>query len=148
MIAGVVAVVVGFRAPEGKHDLAVALEYRGMCLGVGLAIAAGYLAVSSLRRLLSVTAEEPSGPWVKLPLPSSRRGGTSERAKRETKMSGRGYCLRMPEPAQQREPTPHVLGIGLSAKPQALERSQNRRQFRLVKKDLAGVSSGAYGSSA
>jgi hypothetical protein len=43
IIAGIVALVVGFRAPEGKHDLAVALESRGTwCLGIGIAIAAGY----------------------------------------------------------------------------------------------------------
>jgi hypothetical protein len=43
IILGIVALVVGFRAPAGKHELAVALEYRGAwCLGIGLAIAAGY----------------------------------------------------------------------------------------------------------
>ena len=43
IIAGIVALVLGFRAPEGKHDLAVALESRGaLCLGIGIAIAAGY----------------------------------------------------------------------------------------------------------
>jgi hypothetical protein len=43
IILGVVALVVGFRAPAEKHELAVALEYRGAwCLGVGLAILAGY----------------------------------------------------------------------------------------------------------
>ena len=43
IILGVVALVVGFRAPAENHELAVALEYRGTwCLGVGLAILAGY----------------------------------------------------------------------------------------------------------
>ena len=43
IILGIVALVVGFRAPAEKHELAVALEYRGACsLGIGLAIAAGY----------------------------------------------------------------------------------------------------------
>jgi hypothetical protein len=43
IIVGIVALVVGLRAPEGKHDLAVALESRGaLSSGVGLAIAAGY----------------------------------------------------------------------------------------------------------
>jgi hypothetical protein len=40
IILGVVALVMGFRAPAEKHELAVALEYRGAwCLGIGLAIA-------------------------------------------------------------------------------------------------------------
>ena len=43
IIVGIVALVVGLRASEGKHDLAVALESRGaLCLGIGIAIAAGY----------------------------------------------------------------------------------------------------------
>jgi NO-binding membrane sensor protein with MHYT domain len=43
IILGVVALVVGFRAPAAKHDLAVALEYRGACcLGIGVAIAFGF----------------------------------------------------------------------------------------------------------
>jgi uncharacterized membrane protein HdeD (DUF308 family) len=43
IILGVVALVVGFRAPAEKHELAVVLEYRGAwCLGVGVAILAGY----------------------------------------------------------------------------------------------------------
>jgi hypothetical protein len=43
IIVGIVALVVGLRAPDGKHDLAVALESRGAwCLGIGCAIAAGY----------------------------------------------------------------------------------------------------------
>ena len=40
LILGVVALVIGFRAPAEKHDLAVALEVRGAwCLGIGVAIA-------------------------------------------------------------------------------------------------------------
>jgi len=43
IIVGIVALVVGLRAPEGKHDLAVALESRGaFSLGIGIAIGAGY----------------------------------------------------------------------------------------------------------
>ena len=43
IILGVVALVVGFRAPAEKHELAVALEYRGAwCLGLGVAIAVAY----------------------------------------------------------------------------------------------------------
>lgn len=43
VIVGIVALAVGFRASEGKHELAVALEFRGaLFLGIGLAIAAGY----------------------------------------------------------------------------------------------------------
>ncbi len=43
IILGVVALVVGFRAPAEKHELAVALEYRGAwCLGIGVAMAFGF----------------------------------------------------------------------------------------------------------
>jgi uncharacterized membrane protein HdeD (DUF308 family) len=43
IILGIVALVVGFRAPAEKHELAVALEHRGaLCLIVGLAIAGVY----------------------------------------------------------------------------------------------------------
>ena len=43
IILGVVALVVGFRAPADKHELAVAVEYRGAwCLGIGIAIALGF----------------------------------------------------------------------------------------------------------
>jgi hypothetical protein len=43
ILLGVVALVVGFRAPAEKHELAVVLEYRGAgCLGIGVAIAVGY----------------------------------------------------------------------------------------------------------
>jgi hypothetical protein len=43
IILGVVALVVGFRAPADKRALAVALEYRGAwCLGIGIAIAIGF----------------------------------------------------------------------------------------------------------
>jgi hypothetical protein len=43
IVLGIVALVVGFRAPAQKHELAVLLEYRGAwCVGIGLAIALGY----------------------------------------------------------------------------------------------------------
>lgn len=43
IIVGVVALVMGFRAPAEKHELAVALEYRGFwLLGIGVAIAVAY----------------------------------------------------------------------------------------------------------
>jgi hypothetical protein len=43
IILGLVALVIGFRAPPDKHALAVALEYRGLwCLGIGVAIAVAY----------------------------------------------------------------------------------------------------------
>jgi hypothetical protein len=43
IILGIAALVVGFRAPAEKHDLAVALEHRGgWCLGIGMAIAIGF----------------------------------------------------------------------------------------------------------
>ena len=43
IIVGTAVLVIGFRAPEDKHDVAVALESRGAwCLGIGIAIAAGY----------------------------------------------------------------------------------------------------------
>jgi hypothetical protein len=43
IIVGTVAIVVGLRATEGKHDLALALESRGaLFLGIGIAIAAGH----------------------------------------------------------------------------------------------------------
>ncbi len=43
IVLGIVALVLGFRAPVEKHDLAVALESRGACsLGIGIAVAAGY----------------------------------------------------------------------------------------------------------
>jgi len=43
IILGTVALVMGFRAPAEKHDIAVALEQRGAwCLGIGFAIALGY----------------------------------------------------------------------------------------------------------
>jgi hypothetical protein len=43
IILGTVALVMGFRAPVEKHDVAVALEYRGAWfLGIGLAIGFGY----------------------------------------------------------------------------------------------------------
>jgi len=43
IILGIIALVVGFRAPIEKHDLAVTLECRGAwCLGIGVAIAIGF----------------------------------------------------------------------------------------------------------
>jgi hypothetical protein len=43
IILGIVALVVGFRAPVEKHDVAIALECRGAwCLGIGIAISFGY----------------------------------------------------------------------------------------------------------
>ena len=43
IILGVVTLVIGFRAAAEKHDLAVALEIRGLwCLGIGVAIAIGF----------------------------------------------------------------------------------------------------------
>ena len=43
IILGIAALVMGFRAPVEKHELAVALEYRGAwCLGIGVAIALGF----------------------------------------------------------------------------------------------------------
>jgi hypothetical protein len=49
---GVIALVMGFRAPAEKHDLAVALEHRGAwCLGLGLAIAMAYWLYRQLRDL-------------------------------------------------------------------------------------------------
>jgi hypothetical protein len=43
VILGVIALVVAFRAPAEKHDLAVALAHRGLwLLGIGAAIAVGF----------------------------------------------------------------------------------------------------------
>lgn len=43
IILGIVALVIGFRAAPEKHDMAVALEFRGaVCLGIGLAIIFAY----------------------------------------------------------------------------------------------------------
>ena len=43
IVLGIVALVLGFRAPAEKHEIAVALEYRGAwCLGIGVTIAIGY----------------------------------------------------------------------------------------------------------
>ena len=43
IIIGITAMVLGFRAPAAKHDLAVALEIRGAWfLGIGIAIAIAY----------------------------------------------------------------------------------------------------------
>ena len=43
IIVGIVMVAVALRAPPEKHDLAVAVAYRGLwSLGIGMAIALGY----------------------------------------------------------------------------------------------------------
>jgi hypothetical protein len=43
IVVGIGAIVMGLRAPESKHDAAVALETHGAwCIGIGLAIAAAY----------------------------------------------------------------------------------------------------------
>jgi protein-S-isoprenylcysteine O-methyltransferase Ste14 len=43
LVVGVIALVFAIRAPESKHELAVALAYRGFwCLGFGIAIAIAY----------------------------------------------------------------------------------------------------------
>jgi hypothetical protein len=43
IVLGIIALVIGFRAPAAKHELAVELEYRGAwCLGIGLAVAFGF----------------------------------------------------------------------------------------------------------
>lgn len=43
IVAGIIALVVAFRAPAEKHELAAALAYRGFwSLGIGVAIALGY----------------------------------------------------------------------------------------------------------
>jgi hypothetical protein len=43
LVVGVITLVFAIRAPESKHELAVALAYRGFwCLGIGTAIAVAY----------------------------------------------------------------------------------------------------------
>lgn len=50
IIVGGVALVMGFRAPAEKHEVAVALEHRGFwLLGIGVAIAVGYWLFRRLR---------------------------------------------------------------------------------------------------
>jgi L-asparagine transporter-like permease len=50
IIVGIVALVMGFRAPADKHEVAVALEHRGfVLLGVGVAIAIAYWLFRRLR---------------------------------------------------------------------------------------------------
>ncbi len=50
IILGVVALVMGLRAPAEKHEVAVALEHRGFwSLGIGVAIAVGYWLFRRLR---------------------------------------------------------------------------------------------------
>jgi hypothetical protein len=43
IVLGIAAIVMGIRAPADKHELAVALEYRGAwCLAIGIVIAFGF----------------------------------------------------------------------------------------------------------
>jgi hypothetical protein len=43
VVVGIIALVFAIRAPESKHELAVALAYRGFwCLGIGVVIAFAY----------------------------------------------------------------------------------------------------------
>ena len=43
VVVGVMALVVAIRAPESKHEVAVALAHRGFwCLGIGIAIGIAY----------------------------------------------------------------------------------------------------------
>ena len=43
IILGIIALVIAFRAPPEKHELAVAVCYRGLwSLGIGVAIACAY----------------------------------------------------------------------------------------------------------
>jgi hypothetical protein len=43
IVLGIAAIVMGMRTPTDKHDLAVALEYRGAwCVVIGFAIAFGF----------------------------------------------------------------------------------------------------------
>lgn len=43
ILVGLIALVVALRAPVEKHDVAVALAYKGLwSLGIGVAIAAAY----------------------------------------------------------------------------------------------------------
>jgi len=43
IILGLIMIVVAFRAPPEKHELAVAVGYRGLwSFGIGVAIAVGY----------------------------------------------------------------------------------------------------------
>ncbi len=50
IVVGVIALVVAWRAPVEKHELAVALAHRGFwSLGIGLVIAVGYWLFRSLK---------------------------------------------------------------------------------------------------
>ncbi len=50
LVVGVIALVVAIRAPESKHESAVALAHLGVwCLGIGVAIALAYLLYRRLR---------------------------------------------------------------------------------------------------
>jgi hypothetical protein len=43
VVVGLIALALAIRAPESKHELAVALAHHGFrCLGIGVAIALGY----------------------------------------------------------------------------------------------------------
>jgi hypothetical protein len=43
LVVGIIALVFAIRAPDSKHELAVALAYRGFwCLGIAVAIAVAY----------------------------------------------------------------------------------------------------------
>ena len=43
IISGIIFLVMGFREPPEKHEIALALEWRGAwCLGIGMAISAGF----------------------------------------------------------------------------------------------------------
>jgi len=43
LVGGAISLVFAVRAPESKHELAVALAYRGFwCLGIGIAIVVTY----------------------------------------------------------------------------------------------------------
>jgi L-asparagine transporter-like permease len=50
IIVGVVALVMGFRAPAEKHEVAVALEHRGfLSLGIAVTISIAYWLFRRLR---------------------------------------------------------------------------------------------------
>jgi hypothetical protein len=64
IIVGLVAIVMGFRAPAEKHDLAVALEHRGLwSLGIGVAIAVTYCVASVAVVVYLLLASVNSTPW-------------------------------------------------------------------------------------
>jgi L-asparagine transporter-like permease len=50
IILGIIALVVAFRAPPEKHELAVALAHRGFwSIGIGVAIGVGYWLIRRLK---------------------------------------------------------------------------------------------------